>query len=221
MLSQAADGSIANDLYAVRGVLQSVSDGVDRSTVFLNEAAFRELFVLPSGAHRIVVRKPDDVELPAAVEAVRGLTPGLDTRSWRTLLPTLATYLDSANASMQIVSAVIYIVVAILILNAMLMAVFERIREFGVLKALGVEPRQVVWLIFVESGLQTGLALAVGRGARRPDAVVPGGVRHRHRRARRRAGVERDDRDGLAGGGDTGHVRGPDREPGHSGASGR
>ena len=63
---------------------------------------------------------------------------------------------------MQIVSAVIYIVVAILILNAMLMAVFERIREFGVLKALGVEPRQVLWLVFVESGLQTGLALVVG-----------------------------------------------------------
>ena len=162
VLSQAADGSIANDLYIVRGILQSVSDAVDRSTVFLNEAAFRELFVLPSGAHRIVVRKPDDLELPAAVEAVQGLAPGLDARSWRMLLPTLATYLDSANASMQIVSAVIYIVVAILILNAMLMAVFERIREFGVLKALGVEPRQVLWLIFVESGLQTGLALAVG-----------------------------------------------------------
>ena len=100
VLSQAADGSIANDLYAVRGVLQSVSDAVDRSTVFLTEAAFRELFVLPSGAHRIVVRKPDDLELQAAVEAVQGLAPGLDARSWRTLLPTLATYLDSANASM-------------------------------------------------------------------------------------------------------------------------
>ena len=63
---------------------------------------------------------------------------------------------------MQIVSAVIYIVVAILILNAMLMAVFERIREFGVLKALGIEPRQVLSLIFAESALQTGLALALG-----------------------------------------------------------
>ena len=162
VLSQATDGSIANDLYAVRGILQSVSDSVDRSTVFLTAAAFRELFVMPSGAHRIVVRKPDDLELPLAVETVRGLAPDLDTRSWRTLLPTLATYLDSASASMQIVSAVIYIVIAILILNAMLMAVFERIREFGVLKALGVEPRQVLSLVFAESALQAGLALALG-----------------------------------------------------------
>ena len=162
VLSQATDGSMANALYSVRGILQSISDGVDRSAVFLTDAAFRELFVMPSGAHRIVVRKPDNLELPAAVETVQGLAPGLDVQSWRGLVPTLATYFDTARASMQIVSAVIYIVVAILILNAMLMAVFERIREFGVLKALGVEPRHVLWLIFVESGLQAGLAIVVG-----------------------------------------------------------
>ena len=162
VLSQAADGGIANDLYTVRGILDSVSDGVDRSAVFLTEAAFRDLFFMPSGAHEIVVRKPDDLELPAAVETAQDLAPGLDTQSWRSLMPTIATYLDSARAMMGIISAVIYIVIAILILNAMLMAVFERIREFGVLKALGVEPRQVMSLIFVECALQTGLALVVG-----------------------------------------------------------
>ena len=162
VLSQATDGGIANDLYTVRGILDSVSDGVDRSAVFLTEAAFRELFFMPSGAHEIVVRKSDDVELAAAVETAQGLAPDLDTQSWRSLMPTIATYLDSARAAMGLVSAVIYIVIAILILNAMLMAVFERIREFGVLKALGVEPRQVLALIFVESGLQTGLALVAG-----------------------------------------------------------
>jgi ABC-type lipoprotein release transport system permease subunit len=162
VLSQATDGGIANDLYSVRGILDSVSDGVDRAAVFLTEAAFRELFFMPSGAHEIVVRKPDDVELAVAVETAQGLAPGLDTQSWRSLMPTIATYLDSARAMMGFVSAVVYIVIAILILNAMLMAVFERIREFGVLKALGVEPRQVLALIFVESAMQTGLALVVG-----------------------------------------------------------
>ena len=162
VLSQAVDGSIANDLYTVRGILESVSDGVDRSAVFLTAAAFRELFVMPAGAHEVVVRKPDELDLAAALRTAQGLAPGLDTQSWRSLMPTLATYLDSARQMMSIISAIIYIVVAILILNAMLMAVFERIREFGVLKALGIEPRQVLSLIFVESALQTGLALAIG-----------------------------------------------------------
>ena len=162
VLSQTTDGGIANDLYAVRGILDSVSEGVDRSAVFLTAAAFRELFVMPTGAHEIVLRKPDELELAAALEIAQGLAPDLDTRSWRSLVPTLATYLDSARQMMGIISAIIYIVVAILILNAMLMAVFERIREFGVLKALGVEPRQVLSLVFAESALQAGLALALG-----------------------------------------------------------
>ena len=162
VLSQTTDGGIANDLYAVRGILDSVSEGVDRSAVFLTAAAFRELFVMPTGAHEIVLRKPDELALAAALEIAQGLAPDLDTRSWRSLVPTLATYLDSARQMMGIISAIIYIVVAILILNAMLMAVFERIREFGVLKALGVEPRQVPSLVFAESALQTGLALALG-----------------------------------------------------------
>ena len=162
VLSQTTDGGIANDLYSVRGILGSINDDVDRSAVFLTEAAFRELFVMASGAHEIVVRKPDDVELAAAVETAQGLAPGLDTQSWRSLMPTVATYLDSARQMMGFVSAVFYIVIAILVLNAMLMAVFERIREFGVLKALGVEPRQVLSLILAESALQTGLALAIG-----------------------------------------------------------
>jgi ABC-type antimicrobial peptide transport system permease subunit len=57
---------------------------------------------------------------------------------------------------------IVYVVVAILILNAMLMAVFERIREFGIMKALGVSPGKVMTLILIESGLQTVIALFLG-----------------------------------------------------------
>ena len=160
-LSQATDGSMANDLFLVRGILSIVGDSIDRSAVFLDEAMFREFYVLPDGAHEIIVRRPSGVDLAVAADTVRELAPGLDARSWRELLPTLAIFFDTASQAQWIVSTIIYIVIAILILNAML-AVFERIREFGVLKALGVEPGRVMSFIFVESGLQTGLAIAVG-----------------------------------------------------------
>ena len=57
---------------------------------------------------------------------------------------------------------IVYIAIGILILNAMLMAVFERIREFGVLKAIGVSPWSVFSMIVVESVLQTAIAVAIG-----------------------------------------------------------
>ena len=57
---------------------------------------------------------------------------------------------------------IIYIAVGILILNAMLTAVFERIKEFGVLKAIGAGPLRVLSLILVESSIQTFVAMVVG-----------------------------------------------------------
>lgn len=162
ILSQATDGSMANDLFTVRGVLQSVSDGTDRAGIFLTARTFREFFVLPDGAHQIIVRRPEQVELEAIEAEVRSLASDLDVKTWRELVPTLATLLDSTRSIIQVMFFVIYIVIAILILNAMLMAVFERVREFGVLKAIGVSPERVLILILIESALQTGLAILAG-----------------------------------------------------------
>ncbi len=162
VLSQGADGSIANDLYTVRGVLGTVADATDRNAVFINEDAFRELMVVPEGAHQIVVRRPAEVPLEAAAEQVRGLAPGLDVHSWRQLMPTIASMIDSVRSISYIIFFVAYIAVGILILNAMLTAVFERIRELGVLKALGMGPGDVLALIAMETAMQAAIAIAVG-----------------------------------------------------------
>lgn len=170
VLTQAADGGMAYELYQVRGVLNSVSQLTDRSGIFLTAEAFRELVVVPTGVHQLVVRRPPDVSLATAAAVVRevgvalaaSLTADLDIKTWRELLPTLASLLDSTRAVMVVMFFIVYIAIAILILNAMLMAVFERIREFGVLKAIGMGPRLVLALIFVESGIQVAIAVGCG-----------------------------------------------------------
>jgi ABC-type lipoprotein release transport system permease subunit len=163
VLSQGADGSMANDVYPIRGILKGISDGVDRAGVFMTEAEFRELMVLPEGVHQMIVRMPPGAELVAATEKAKGFAPeGVEVSSWKTIKPMLASMLESSTASMAIMAAVIYIAVGILILNAMLMAVFERIRELGVLKAIGFTPLKVLELIFLETAIQTTVAVAVG-----------------------------------------------------------
>ena len=162
ILSQATDGSIANDLFYVRGVLATTSDATDRAGVFMNAESFREFFVLPDGAHQLLVRRPPGVELEAATSQVAGLAPDLDVKSWKQLMPTFATIIESTSQMMVMVIFVMYVVIAILILNATLMAVFERVREFGVLKALGVTPGSVAGLILIETAMQTVIALAIG-----------------------------------------------------------
>lgn len=162
LLSQAADGSVANELFTVRGVLTTVSDGTDRAGVILTEQAFREMFGLPEGAHQLIVRRPHGADLAATAAIVREAAPTLDVQTWRQLLPTVATMLDSARGMIAFIYFIFYLAVAILVLNAVLMAVFERIREFGVMKAIGVSPWSVFAMIMTETLMQVGIAVAIG-----------------------------------------------------------
>lgn len=168
VLTQGADGSMANELYRVRGILKTVGDAVDRGGVFMLSSTFRELMVLPEGVHEITVRRPASMPLAEAASRLKALAPELEVKTWRELVPTLSSMLDSTRGAMFTMFLIVYIAIATVILNAMLMAVFERIREFGVLKALGVGPGGVFRLILVESAIQTGLALLVGGVASAP-----------------------------------------------------
>lgn len=167
LLSQAADGSMANDLYRVRGILKQVGDAVDRGGLIMTESAFRQLMAVPEGAHEIVVARPSrSIPIAEAKDTVVTAAPDQEVMTWRELQPTLAKMFDTSLANNLFMLIITYAAIAMVVLNATLMSVFERIREFGVMKALGVTPRQVTGVIFVEvmtqASLASLLALAVG-----------------------------------------------------------
>ena len=167
VLSQAADGSTANALFTVRGILGPISEEIDRAGVFMSDVAFRELMVMPTGAHQVLVRFPNATARTRDAEAaelsrLQALASGLDAPGWRQLNPGISSMLDNAQGSIFIMMSVVYLAIGIVILNAMLMAVFERIREFGVLKALGVGPGAVFRLIMLEAGMQASAAALMG-----------------------------------------------------------
>ena len=194
MLSQAADGSTANELFTVRGILMTVAASTDRSGIFMTESTFRELMVLPDGAHRIIIRRPPASDLVASGDLIRdlvGLPPAAEqnaveleakvaaltdpdappmevptyavaVKTWKEINPMLAQYIDSVAGIIVVVYLIVYMAVAILILNAMLMAVFERIREFGVLKAIGYGPVKVATMMVAEGLLQACVACVIG-----------------------------------------------------------
>lgn len=162
VLTQGSDGAMAYDLFTVRGVLRGIADATDRSGVFLNEAALRELISVPEGVHQIIVRRPDELPLDLAAVEVRGIADDLDVQTWKQLLPTLSSMLESTRGIMVAMFFIMYIAIGMLILNAMLMTVFERIRELGVMKALGVGPFEVLRLILLESAIQSAIAVSIG-----------------------------------------------------------
>jgi ABC-type lipoprotein release transport system permease subunit len=159
IIGQAADGSMANDLYTVRGILKSIGEEVDRAGFFMVERALRELMMLPQGAHEITVMRPDrSRDLESATAQVAALAPGYETLHWRSLRPVIARILDLADAQTIVMVLITYVAVAMIVLNAMLMSVFERIRELGVMKAIGVTPWQLFLLVYAETMVQVTVA---------------------------------------------------------------
>lgn len=166
LLTQAADGSQGNELYRVRGIFKTVNVQVDRGGVFMLISQLRELLVLPTGYHQLVVRLqgppatgPD--ALASAQQRLQTAFPTADIQTWRQLQPTLASMLDSSQVSIWVLYFIVYLAIGLVILNAMLMAVYERIREFGVLRAIGVTPWGIVGLIYAEAVVECVVATII------------------------------------------------------------
>jgi len=172
VLSQAADGSMANDLFIVRGVLKSIGDTVDRAGFLITREAFRELMALPDGAHEIAVSLKDRTsDLESASKTVMETTPGLEVKNWRELRPVIAQWLDLVDVSNFIMTLIAYTAITMVVLNAMLMSVFERIHEIGIMKAVGLGPWHVSSMVFLESMMQTAVAVGLAAAAGIPVSL--------------------------------------------------
>ncbi len=164
-IGQTADGYMANEIFTVRGILKAVAANIDNAGVFLPEQTLIEVLSLSEGAHEIVVMRPDrHSDLEAAKQQIAALAPEYEVLDWRELMPVIARFLDTADMQTFIMLIFTYIAVASVVLNAILMSVFERINEFGIMKAIGVTPAQTVALIYAEAMLQTLLASLLGLG---------------------------------------------------------
>jgi ABC-type antimicrobial peptide transport system permease subunit len=77
-------------------------------------------------------------------------------------MPVISQFLQTAQIQTLIMLLFTYIAVASVVLNAMLMSVFERIHQFGIMKALGVRPWQLIRIIYTETFIQTLIASLLG-----------------------------------------------------------
>jgi len=153
VIAQAADGSLGNDLYHVSGIFRSGLDLVDGGVAILDLGVAQQLLSLePQQIHEIAIRTTSPGAARRVASALQTTLGGsdLEVAPWQTLIPQLATWVAMSDSWSWIMYVIVFALAAISVLNTMLMAVFERLHEFGVLAAIGMRPRSIVGMVVTE-----------------------------------------------------------------------
>ncbi len=164
VVSQAADGSLANALYSLVGIIDSGDELSDRLAFYLPLAAAQELLVLPTAVHEIVVIV-DELEQvgPLTHEIAAALADSnYEVAPWQEFAKSFYEAMQLDQRGTWISLSIILLIVAIGVLNTVLMSVLERTREYGVLKAVGTRPVQIFALVIYEVNVITCVSIVAG-----------------------------------------------------------
>ncbi len=166
IVSQAADGSIANEAYAVIGIVESGNQMQDRSSFYLHLQEAQGLFVLPDQVHEIVVvaESAEHSQMLAQTIEQRLQDESLTAHPWMEVAKSFYQAMRADVQGMWIMLFVIILVVAIGVLNTVLMSVLERTREYGVLKAMGTRPGDIFQMVIYEVSIIAILGIIIGAG---------------------------------------------------------
>lgn len=167
LLSQGADGSMANDLYRVTGIIGDTDAAESRWVVIPLQAA-QVFFVLPEQAHRWLVVGEDyrrSAHVRQAVDAWvtnAGFTDPVVVSAWQEVAREFYELMEADKEGGMFASYILIFLVCVGVLNTVLMSVMERTGEFGVLKAIGTPPQRIFSLIVLETLLLALLGCAIG-----------------------------------------------------------
>jgi ABC-type lipoprotein release transport system permease subunit len=164
LVSQGADGSLANEKYKLVGLIDTGDLAGDRTTAYLHIDDARGLLVLDDRVHEIIVMARSLNRVPALNAALLRELAGLDLdiQPWQVFAKPFYLAMQAKLKGNNVLLLVLFIVVAIGVLNTALMAVLERRREYGVLKALGTRPRQIFRLIVSEILILAAISVVFG-----------------------------------------------------------
>lgn len=135
---------------------------LERQTAYIPLAEAQALFGLDGKSTEIQVNIKRLGEEEKVVSALAPALPGYEVESWNKNYPELETAINSKGAAMTVFGIIIISIAAIGILNLLLMAVYERTREIGLLGAMGLKPREIAALFVLEGALIGMVGAAAG-----------------------------------------------------------
>jgi ABC-type lipoprotein release transport system permease subunit len=144
----------------IAGIYDVGVPSVEKTMIYMSLAEAQQLFGLDGNVTEVVVSLKQIGQERGVMDALKNSVSGYEIETWENSFPELKQTMDMKTGVMGVMGVFMLCIVAIGILNLLMMAVFERTREIGIIGALGLKPRQITFLFLLE-GILIGLMGAV------------------------------------------------------------
>ena len=151
LLVNTSEGNVDQQKFTVRGIFSTGTTAYDKGVVFLPLAKAQSFSGATNHASMIFILLKDREQADIVAAAIQG--EGYKVETWRELNELLVLVNDFSDAYLTIINLIILGVTATVIVNTLLMSVFERTREIGILSAIGMKGRQIIALFLAEATL--------------------------------------------------------------------
>lgn len=163
MIAAAVDGSVQSELFRICGIFKSSSSEFNKNYVYVNISAANSMLKMNNAVTQFVMLIDNTENTSNYREAIaKKLGSEYEVFSYADLLPLLIVYVDLAKQMMIILYIIIGIAILFGIINTMLMSVFERIQEIGVLMSIGMRNNKIFLMIVQEAFLLGSLGTLLG-----------------------------------------------------------
>lgn len=162
LMSQDVNGMIAEQGFRIVGVFETDQKETETLYAFVSIKKSQAMLGIGDELSEISFLLNNLDNLPAYLDSLHQLIPELKVSAWFELEPFTLAILDMSDGTIAIWTITMFILVAFGLINTLLMAVFERTREFGLIQALGMRPRLIVLQVLFESVLLIGFGVFAG-----------------------------------------------------------
>ena len=155
---------ITQELFRLSGIFEFGPEEMDKNLVFINLDKAQSVLGMKGNLHQIAVRfiDPEDAknaELPLFKQLTNEENEAL---GWLDLQPSIGAMLEMTGYATAIVGTILFLLTSLGVINSMFMSIYERIYEFGVAKAIGTTPWQIIQLVLFEALLLALISCAAG-----------------------------------------------------------
>ena len=152
VVTNSSDGNVKSELFRVSGIFKAGSSDFENAYIYIPEDFAESLLELEGKFHEIaiVTNSKEEIDIIKS-DLSNALGKDYEVLTYRDLQPMLISYIEMYDKTKFIFYGIIGMAVLFGIINTMLMSVFERVQEFGVLMAIGMKVKKIYTMVLLES----------------------------------------------------------------------